>query len=280
MRSHLLLILLALLACGRRTSLPAAADTGSTGSTLLQQHTGYVPFQNPKSRSYQQWMQALFSGATDKKGVGIDSLFSKVVPRESQQPTMAAGGGKPRNNTTDGDKNKKRIPSNHTRKTGTKKGAGHPSAPVETPQTRPGGKEKHPASSHDKPVADQSSIITTDIVRRPNILIVLADQWRYSALSTTPFHVRDYGVKTPFLEAFAEESLLFTRAYSANPVCTPARASILTSLHSHQHGLYVTNMQLPPDDGPTLAKLFKKEGYETYYQGHPFLLQRCQAAHM
>ncbi|VGO15759.1 Arylsulfatase [Pontiella desulfatans] len=48
------------------------------------------------------------------------------------------------------------------------------------------------------------------------------------------------GVKTPNLNRMAEEGMLFTRAYCANPICSPSRSSMMvgahqTSFNAHHH---------------------------------------------
>jgi len=59
---------------------------------------------------------------------------------------------------------------------------------------------------------------------RPNVLLVLSDD--HSAA-----HVGAYGnadIKTPNLDAFAKEAMLFKRAYVAAPQCVPSRAALMT----------------------------------------------------
>ncbi|MBI2688797.1 MAG: sulfatase [Acidobacteria bacterium] len=60
--------------------------------------------------------------------------------------------------------------------------------------------------------------------RRPNFIVVLADDlgWRDLGCYGHPYH------ETPNLDALAAESLRFTQAYAACPVCSPARASLMT----------------------------------------------------
>lgn len=101
-----------------------------------------------------------------------------------------------------------------------------------------------------------------------NLLLVLTDQWRFSALGSTPFQLRDFGISTPELDAFAASAITFQRAFSANPVCTPSRASLLTGRFSHQHGLTTTNLALPRRE-QTLAELLRDGPwkYQTIYEG-------------
>jgi N-sulfoglucosamine sulfohydrolase len=65
---------------------------------------------------------------------------------------------------------------------------------------------------------------------RPNILLIIADDWSYP-------HAGAYGdrvVKTPTFDRVAREGALFTNAYCASPSCTPSRASLLTGRAVHQ----------------------------------------------
>ena len=62
---------------------------------------------------------------------------------------------------------------------------------------------------------------------RPNILLVIADDWGW------PF-AGPYGdpvVKTPNFERVAREGVLFTRAFVSSPSCTPSRSALLTGQH-------------------------------------------------
>ena len=59
---------------------------------------------------------------------------------------------------------------------------------------------------------------------RPNILILMADDWGWP-------HAPQYGdkvVKTPALDQIARDGVLFTHAYCSAPSCAPSRAALLT----------------------------------------------------
>lgn len=73
-------------------------------------------------------------------------------------------------------------------------------------------------------------------------------------------------VRTPTLDRMAGEGRLFTRAYSPNPVCSPARGSILTGRYPHVHGEIENHMRLPVDQ-PTVGEALADTGYETGYVG-------------
>ena len=67
---------------------------------------------------------------------------------------------------------------------------------------------------------------------RPNILVIIADDWSYP-------HASAYGdrvVKTPTFDRVAREGVLFRNAFAAAPSCTPSRASLLTGRAVHQLG--------------------------------------------
>ena len=60
----------------------------------------------------------------------------------------------------------------------------------------------------------------------PNLLFILTDQQRYDSL-------RCYGdswLQAPALNGLAEQSFVFENAYVSQPVCTPARSTIMTGL--------------------------------------------------
>ncbi|GHH87737.1 sulfatase-like hydrolase/transferase [Streptomyces capitiformicae] len=100
--------------------------------------------------------------------------------------------------------------------------------------------------------------------QRLNFVVVLADDLGYGELGS-------YGQKlihTPRLDALAAEGLRFTDAYSPAPVCAPARASMLTGLHSG-HATVRTNPWGPGGQGSlteddfTFAEALRALGYRT-----------------
>src|SRR5438552_2279093 len=58
----------------------------------------------------------------------------------------------------------------------------------------------------------------------PNVIVVLADQWRPQAFG----FAGDANVRTPNFDRLAGESVRFMNAVSGMPVCSPTRASLLT----------------------------------------------------
>ncbi|MBI2478553.1 MAG: sulfatase-like hydrolase/transferase, partial [Planctomycetia bacterium] len=78
--------------------------------------------------------------------------------------------------------------------------------------------------------------------RPPNVVIILADDlgWSDTTLyGTTKFY------ETPNIERLAARGMTFTHAYSASPLCSPTRASILTGLSPARTGITTPNCHLP-----------------------------------
>jgi arylsulfatase A-like enzyme len=105
--------------------------------------------------------------------------------------------------------------------------------------------------------------------RRPNILLIVADDLGYSDLGC-------YGgeIRTPHVDALAANGLRFTQFYSTARCC-PSRASILSGQYPHKVGVghMVTDLGHPgyrgrlSDNATTLAEVVKSAGYRTYMSG-------------
>src|SRR5579871_5709863 len=106
-------------------------------------------------------------------------------------------------------------------------------------------------------VADAASASTP-----PNVVLIVADDLGYGDLGC-------YGsqIKTPNLDQMAAEGVQFKQFYSANPVCSPSRASVLTGRYGVRTG--VPNALWPTDTGGlaatevTIAQMLKPLGYNT-----------------
>jgi arylsulfatase A-like enzyme len=100
--------------------------------------------------------------------------------------------------------------------------------------------------------------------RRPSFLIFLADDHGYGDLSC----MGGTDVRTPYLDAVAASGARFTDWYSNSPVCSPARASLLTGRYPGNAGVrsilagHRTAPGLSPDV-PTVATALKALGYRT-----------------
>lgn len=95
----------------------------------------------------------------------------------------------------------------------------------------------------------------------PHIVVIIADQLRRDALGC-------YGnsmVDTSAIDSLARRGVRFDNCYTTQPVCAPARASILTGLYPQQHGVITNGIDLPPDVA-VVAELLP-DGYECGYFG-------------
>lgn len=93
--------------------------------------------------------------------------------------------------------------------------------------------------------------------RRPNVVFLLADEWRAQT-------GRD--VRTPVLDRLAGESVSFENAVSGCPVCCPYRASLMTGQYPLTNGVFINDVELKPK-GPTLGEAFRGAGYSTGFIG-------------
>jgi arylsulfatase A-like enzyme len=96
----------------------------------------------------------------------------------------------------------------------------------------------------------------------PNVIFVIADEWRAQALG----YAGDANASTPTIDRFARQSCNFERAVSGCSVCCPARASLMTGQYPLTHGVYINDVPLRPK-GVTLGEAFQKAGYATGYIG-------------
>jgi len=99
-------------------------------------------------------------------------------------------------------------------------------------------------------------------ISKPNVFIVIADQWRAQAFGFTG----DPNVKTPRLDRLASESVRFVNAVAGLPVCCPTRASLLTGQRPLTTGVFMNDVPLAPES-ITIAKMLGGAGYDTGYIG-------------
>lgn len=104
-------------------------------------------------------------------------------------------------------------------------------------------------------------------MKRKNVLFVFADQWRRGAVG----YANDEPVLTPNIDAFAAEAVVASNAVSSCPLCSPARASLMTGKHPMATGVFTncktgTSIRLQ-DDEVCIAEVLKAAGYQTGYIG-------------
>ena len=96
-----------------------------------------------------------------------------------------------------------------------------------------------------------------------NIVLITSDQHRADCLG---FGGR--GVHTPHIDALARNGVRFDACFTPNPVCQPARASLLTGLLPLTHGVVDNGYDLPADTGENgFGGRLAKKGYATGFIG-------------
>ncbi len=100
----------------------------------------------------------------------------------------------------------------------------------------------------------------------PNVLVIMCDQLYSKALSC-------YGgpVDTPNINRIANEGVRFSQATCPTPTCSPSRATFVTGMYPHAHGV-VENIHaqrqhgFTPED-TTTEKILFEDGYHTHHFG-------------
>lgn len=111
-----------------------------------------------------------------------------------------------------------------------------------------------------KPDGDQESASASG---RPNIVVVLADDQRWDAMGNmgTPY------ARTPHIDRLANEGARFENSFVTTSLCSPSRASLLTGLYAHRHGV-PGNLEVRLDPSlDTYPGLLRRSGYRTAYIG-------------
>ncbi|MGY8945542.1 MAG: sulfatase [Flavobacteriales bacterium] len=113
---------------------------------------------------------------------------------------------------------------------------------------------------------------------KPNVIFILVDDlgWNDLGYTGSTFY------ESPNIDKFSNESFEFLSAYSASPVCSPTRASIMTGKHPARVNITDWIPGLDPKDKPllgakdlhelplneiTIAEKLKESGYKTFYSG-------------
>ncbi len=102
------------------------------------------------------------------------------------------------------------------------------------------------------------------INKRPNILVIVVDQLRF------PQWFSANGITMalpPNIGRIREGGVSFARHYTASNDCTPARATMLTGLYTHQTGCMITGGSTLDPGFPTWGSMLREHGYHTRWLG-------------
>lgn len=118
------------------------------------------------------------------------------------------------------------------------------------------------------------AVAATASAKRPNFVFILIDDLRYDALRCLGHPWLD----TPHLDALAAGGMIFDRSYVTTSLCSPSRASILTSTYAHKHGV-LDNVTSLPDNLTLFPALLRNAGYRTSFIGKWHMGGKEQGGH-
>ena len=109
-------------------------------------------------------------------------------------------------------------------------------------------------------------VVAAPAPARPNIIFIMADD-----LGNADLGYRGSDIRTPALDRLANEGVRM-EAFYGQPVCTPARAALMTGRYPMRHGLqtlviFPSHTYGLPTDERTLPQALRDEGYRTYMVG-------------
>ncbi|MEG2380842.1 MAG: sulfatase, partial [Oscillospiraceae bacterium] len=106
----------------------------------------------------------------------------------------------------------------------------------------------------------------TKINKRKNLIYIFADQWRKESMGRY-----NDDIITPNLDKFAAESFVFERAYTTSPLCSPARACLMSGMYPLKTGVFgnckPTSKSGLLEDITCITDVLKAQNYDTAYIG-------------
>jgi N-acetylglucosamine-6-sulfatase len=112
------------------------------------------------------------------------------------------------------------------------------------------------------PLSGQEFSRQQPATQSPNVVFILSDdhRWDFAGYEGHPF------VETPALDRLAAEGLRFERAYVSSSLCSPSRASFLTGVYPHRHGVW-NNFTTWSNENRTFFEYLARAGYATAFIG-------------
>lgn len=100
------------------------------------------------------------------------------------------------------------------------------------------------------------------VTSKPNVLLIICDQLSWNAISS-------HGCKwaqTPNLDRLISNGVSFVESHSTNPVCSPARSSIITGRMPVETGV-ISNSRPIHASVPNIGQWLSPKGYDAVYCG-------------
>ena len=99
--------------------------------------------------------------------------------------------------------------------------------------------------------------------KRPNILVLIADDQRWDQLSCADKPIIPE-LKTPNMDRLAQEGVYFSNAFVTTPICAVSRASIMTGMYASTHGMNHFRTPIAPNVlSKSYPALLHDNGYRT-----------------
>ena len=98
--------------------------------------------------------------------------------------------------------------------------------------------------------------------RRPNVLFILTDDQRADAMSIAG----NKYLQTPNMDRIGKEGVYFRNTFCTTSLCSPSRASILSGVYAHTHGVR-DNFTEYPTAVKSFPMALQEAGYKTAYIG-------------
>ena len=97
---------------------------------------------------------------------------------------------------------------------------------------------------------------SSEVEELPNIILCMGDDhgWHETGYYDHP------DLQTPVLDEMAATGLRMDRFYSAAPVCSPTRGSVITGRHPNRYGTFTPNFSIRPEE-ISIAQVLSQHGY-------------------
>lgn len=98
---------------------------------------------------------------------------------------------------------------------------------------------------------------------RPNVILIMADDLGWGDVGFNGNKV----IRTPHLDELAASGLIMNNFYSAGPLSSPTRASVLTGRNPYRTGVFSANEGIIRPEEHTLPEMLQADGYATGHFG-------------
>lgn len=98
---------------------------------------------------------------------------------------------------------------------------------------------------------------------KKQVILIMTDTQRKDMLTC---YNGQLDMNTPFMDSIADGGMRFERAYTAQPVCGPARSALFTGTYPHTNGSYANSMALSQTT-KTIGQRLSATGVNTAYIG-------------